>query len=186
MKSIVIAILGALLWFNYANASENFPAQPIANEGDVIAITDTDAAGIHGSAWSPNNFPKGQCTWYVDGKVKESSGWILKFSQSSGRDAYKWWDMVTNANKGQSGYKGDIMVFNKWSGNSYGHVAFVESSTPGSKWNITHANWKTGSSVRTIENYPIYAATFVKGNSGYVKLSGGSAQYPLRGFLYKK
>jgi surface antigen len=179
LSGIFCALVGA------AGASEVPKAFEGVDLSDVQRVNDTEADQIRGSAWSPNGFPKGQCTWYVDGRTKEYSGWILKFSQNYGRDAYKWWDMVTNAKKGQLGYRGDVMVFNKWTGNPYGHVAFVESSTPGSTWNVSHANWTTGSPVRYIEGYPIYNATFAKSSTGYVKRSGSSSVYPVRGFLYK-
>lgn len=157
------------------------------DQADAYLISDADAENIRGEAWSRNGFPKGQCTWYVDGRVKEAKNWTLKFSRTSGRDGWTWWDLVTNAGKGQLGLAGDIMVLNKWRSNPYGHVAYVESSTSGSSWNVTHANWASGSAVRTIEGYKVYKATFKKSSSsGYVKISGGSTNYPLRGFLYKK
>ena len=151
----------------------------------VREITDEEAQTIKGEAWSPNGFPKGQCTWYVDGRVYKD-GWKLKFTQSYGRNAYKWWDMVTNANKGQLGLHGDILVLNKWGSNPYGHVAYVESSTSGKKWNVTQANWKSGNPLKYIEGYPIYTGSFKKVATGKVNFNGGSSTYPLRGFLYKK
>jgi hypothetical protein len=162
---------------------------------------------IRGEHWSPNGFPVGQCTWYVDGRVKQYfSGWKLNFSSSSGRDAYKWWTMVTNMHQGNArftgSYKGEVMVLNQWTGNPYGHVAFVESSSAdsngGKYWTVTHANFKTGSPVKymNVEGsvrytsasgyYPIYKGTFYRVSGSYSQVSlGGTAKYPLRGFLYK-
>jgi hypothetical protein len=162
--------------------------------GSAECITDTEAMNIRGEAWSPNGFPGGQCTWYADGRWKEYYGVKLNFSITSGRDAWKWWDIVTNTGKGNANftgnYAGEIMVLNKWTGNPYGHVAFVESSkanaSGGTQWYVTHANWSNSDAkVRTIEGYRITAKTFYRVSSSRVN-TGGSAQYPLRGFLYKK
>jgi surface antigen len=187
MKEIFKPLFIALLAFNICNvakAQDHISTTPPTASDEVVAVSDEDASLIRGSAWSPNNLPKGECTWYVDGRAKET-GWNLKFSANYGRYANYWWTMVTNAKQGQLGYSGDIMVLNSWKGNSYGHVAFVESSTPGSSWNVTHANWKTGKPTNTIEKQSIYKATFVKSGSS-VQLSGTGSKYPLLGFLYKK
>ncbi len=155
--------------------------EPIA----LQEVTDEEAAAVRGEAWSPNGLPAGQCTWYVDGKVYKD-GWRLKFSQNYGRHAYKWWDLVTNANKGQLGLHGDIMVLNKWDGNQYGHVAYVESSTPGQKWDVSHANWYGNYKTQNIDgkNYKIYYGTYKKVSEGKVNYNGGSSKYPLRGRPY--
>lgn len=157
-------------------------------------IDDSVADEIRGEAWSPNGFPRGQCTWYADGRWKERHGFKLKFSISSGRDAWKWYDIVTNVGKGTAyythDYAGEIMVLNRWSGNNYGHNSFVESSvadsTGGRKWNVTHVNWnKNDPSSRSIEGVRVTKKTFYRVNYNTVS-TGGTARYPLRGFLYKK
>ena len=144
------------------------------------------AASAASCSWSPNNFPVGQCTWYTDGRVYQN-GWRLQFTQSYGRDAYKWWDMVTNANKGQLGYPGDIMVFSKSSNLPYGHVAYVESTiVAGKKWNVLHVNWARGTVIGTKCGYNIRRVTVEKMSTGKVRVGGSSTTYPLSGFLYRK
>lgn len=71
-----------------------------------------------------NPFSSGQCTWYVMGRVNETTGRTLSFSKSSGRDAKNWYDMVTGLNKGSTPRSGAIAV---WGGGPFGHVAYVES-----------------------------------------------------------
>ena len=168
---------------------------PRALEGMDLAstqcITESEAMDIRGEAWSPNGFPSGQCTWYVDGRVN-LDGWKLKFSKAS--NAYTWWDNVKNANQGQQGLHGDIMVFKKASWNSnYGHVAYVESSTPGKQWSVSHAN--VSSSFGTLDKtwtkksgYNVYDTTFkkVSGSNDVTRVGGSSTHYAYYGFLYKK
>lgn len=148
-------------------------------------IADQAADSFRGEGWSPNGFSKGQCTWWVDGRANEK-GWRLNFSQNYGRNAYKWWDMVTNAGKNQVGSKGSIMVMDRWVGNDYGHVLYVEDMlTSGSKWKVSHANFGAGSICRYVEGVPIRLVTATKSGSSRVSL-GGASTYPLRGFLYKR
>jgi hypothetical protein len=170
---------------------------------DDQRLPEAEAAQIRGEAWSPNNFargPNGYCTWYVDGRYKEATGWTIHFNKNSDRDAYKWWDRVdgftkgskkASVGKGQEGHKGDIMVINRWKdkdgiyrAGAAGHVAYVEQmQTNSKKWKISHANWKTGNATRYIEGKPIYEATTTRSGNNVVI---GGAPVPLRGFLYRK
>jgi hypothetical protein len=136
--------------------------------------------------WSPNGFPIGQCTWYADGRVKDN-GWLLSFSQNYGRDAYKWWYLVSNAYKGQEGHPGDIMVFAKSSSLPYGHVAYVESTQiTGKKWTVLHANWSRGTVIGTLCGYNIRRVTVEKKSNGQVSVGGSSTTYSISGFIYQK
>lgn len=151
----------------------------------VKVLDSPQAQTIQGTGWSPNGFSKGQCTWWTDGRANEN-GWRLKFAQSYGRDASKWWSLVTNAGQSQYGLKGNIMVLAPWQGNSYGHVGVVESSVKAdSSWKVSHANWNAGSAYRTVEGVQIRLASVSKVSPGRVSF-GGASSYPLRGFLYKK
>lgn len=143
-------------------------------------------AALAACSWSPNGFPPGQCTWAADGYANQS-GWLLKFSQSYGRDAWKWWDLVTNANQGQLGYPGDILVLNKSKTLPYGHLFYIEKTLDvGKKWVGLHANWAVGDYVTTICGYTIRRVTIEKKSNGEVTVGGGKTTYPIRGFLYKK
>lgn len=152
------------------------------------------------SSWSPNGFPVGYCTWYVDGKTN-ANGWLLKFSKKG--NAYEWWSQVSNATQQGSngGNAGDIMVLDKGSFSSVGHVAFVTSSGIYSKtgtraWTVRHANWTypTGqTAVEKIDGYSITQCTFVLTKDGKSvqiiydeKRNVLSSPYPLKGFLHKK
>ena len=155
-------------------------------------VSAEEAENIRGEAnksWSPHGFPKGQCTWYVDGRAAQK-GWNLKFKKAS--NAYTWYDNVTNAKKNSStGKTGDIMVLNKWNNTvgKYGHVLYVEKAiNKENKWTVTHANWGTtsGASIyKYIEGKPIYISTVTETSKQRVNF-GTRSTYPLRGFLHKK
>jgi len=153
-------------------------------------VSAEEAENIRGEAnksWSPHGFPKGECTWYVDGRAAQK-GWNLKFKKAS--NAYTWYDNVTNAKKNSStGKTGDIMVLNKWSGNPYGHVLYVENAiNKDNKWTVSHAKWSTswgGSKYKTIDGVQIYKSTVTETSKQRVNF-GTRSTYPLRGFLHKK
>jgi surface antigen len=139
------------------------------------------------AAWSgsPNGFSVGQCTWYADGRCAES-GWTLKFSQTTGRDARRWYDLVTNGRCAVGPQAGTIMVLDAWGSNSAGHVAYVESVLNGGKsWRVTHANFPFTTKSRVLQGVQTWQADFefVPGSTTKVRLVGGSTQYPLRGFI---
>jgi len=147
----------------------------------IALITAGDAQAWSGS---PNGFSAGQCTWYCDGRANES-GWRLKFSQTSGRDARRWYDLVTNGYCAAGARAGSIMVLDGWSGNPAGHVAYVESVQSNGRWTVTHANWPGGTTVRTISGVPIRQVQFelVPGSTTRVRIVGGTSSFPLRGFI---
>lgn len=140
------------------------------------------------AAWpgSPNGFSKGECTWYADGRCAES-GWTLRFSQNYGRDARRWYDLVTNGSCAAGPRAGAIMVLDGWSTNPAGHVSYVEAVlNGGTRWRVTHANWNVGGTVvRTIDGVQIrqHEFEFVPGTTNQVRTVGGSRTYPLRGFI---
>ena len=187
MKMKAMNISAGILFAVATTCSAN-PIPSVLAELDhstIKVLDQNEVQDIQGAGWSPNGFPRGQCTWWADGRANER-GWRLRFSSTSGRNAYKWWDMVTNANKGQLGLSGDIMVLDRWTGNAYGHVGIVETSvTRGSSWKVSHANWNAGSVFRYVEGVPIRMASVKKVSPGRVSF-GGTSSYPLRGFLYKR
>jgi surface antigen len=184
MVVILVAVLCCGITAGQAGANEIPKALAGVDLASAQCITDSEATNVRGlytppNSKSPNGFSVGYCTWYVDWRAYQQLNWKLKFSVSSGRDAWRWWDIVTNAGRGQEGHVNDIMVFGAWTGNPYGHVAWVENMiTKGSKWQVEHANWR-GFNIISKE-------TFQRVNSSSVQLSGGKQTYPLRGFLYKK
>ena len=146
------------------------------------------AVVITAFAWSgsPNNFPQGQCTWYVDGRAYET-GWRLQFTRSTGRDARLWYDLLVYGACAAGPQPGTIMVIDGWPANPYGHVAYVESTQTGGKWTVTHANWGSGTVTRTINGYPIRQTQFefVPGSTTRVRVVNGKTSYPLRGFIIR-
>lgn len=79
-----------------------------------------------------NTFPTGQCTWYVFGRVKEKQNITLSFSETSGRDAQKWPELLTPGRyeKISLPQAGAIAVWMIKSGDTpaqdLGHVAYIE------------------------------------------------------------
>ena len=192
MKAILLVVAG-LLAFNVSNASEMKTLEGI---DDAVVLADNEAADVRGTAWgSGNPYTKnysGQCTWYVWGK-EQDNGW--KIAYTGGADGY--WKNAKGVNgkvnQYYNGYSGDIMVFKAaaWNGN-YGHVAYVESSNPGSQWTVTHANATGMGSVSHthIDKYQIDKSIFdkVKGSTNsnfWVKSITGTKQYQIYGFLGK-
>jgi len=141
------------------------------NTAPVLAAADP--------ATSPNGFARPQCTWHCD-LAADRAGWRLKFSQSSGRDAYRWPDLLVNKEMILNPSAGTIMVIdNKRSssdsgGVTNGHVLWV-TSVSGNTWSGTHSNWPLGSGPQT------FTATW--GGSGTVRINGGSTNYRCLGFL---
>jgi hypothetical protein len=165
----------------------------------------TGAYRLHLEGPDFNPFEPGQCTWYVYNRVKKD-GWFLRFSEENGRNANKWWNMITNSEKRQVGNPGDIMIFDEWSGSDVGHVLYVTSSglwNGKRAWTVRHANWNNEklendfgqTVVDTIDNANIKQCTFVEDKNG-IKLLGkdarnnkeilGNTSYPLKGFLSGK
>jgi surface antigen len=121
---------------------------------------------------SPNGFARPQCTWWADMETSAHS-WDLNFSVSSGRDAYKWWDQVTNAgSKSATPVVGSVMVLDQSSSLPVGHVGYV-TAVNGNAFTISHANWPSGSG-------PHDASCTISGSS--VSIEGG-ANHACRGFL---
>ena len=79
------------------------------------------------SFYSKSQFPKqlGQCTWFVDGAVRKSTGINLPFKYPYGRHA-KNWDTLLPYKVTQEPIFPSIAIW----GGKYGHVAFVEHIDP--------------------------------------------------------
>ena len=159
------------------------------------------------SSKSPNGFSNSQCTGYVDNKTSDL-GWKLKFSSSRG-DAYKWYKKgyIKNANRGNIGKPGDIMVFDNgndsnkkdYSKGHHGHIAFVISSGTwkGQRaWTVRQTNWGTGFGQWVVPDETrrygstVTQCTFVEYKKKWLKIQSGNSLgktgYPLLGFLYRK
>jgi surface antigen len=91
-----------------------------------------------------NNFKnnKGQCTWFVDGRVQEVIKKKLKFSRNFGRHAKNWIDLLPQYKVSQKPLRHSIAVF----GGRYGHVVFVENVTNKTIW-FREANIPTNNKV---------------------------------------
>ena len=72
------------------------------------------------------DFPEGQCTWYVAGRVQEKLGITLLFTSASGNDAKTWYDRIDNDGiiKSNSPSPNSIAVFG--SSTTAGHVVLIE------------------------------------------------------------
>lgn len=70
---------------------------------------------------------KGQCTWYVFGRVNEAQNTDLKFTANSGRDAHKWAKLLApEYQRLSSPVPGAIAIWKHRHIANYGHVAYVE------------------------------------------------------------
>jgi len=85
-----------------------------------------------------NPFARGQCTWYVFGRVQEVSGVNVNFTQNWGRHGKNWYHLVSSLSKGSTPRPGAIAVWDD--GGAYGHVAYVEA-VDGDRVTISEANW---------------------------------------------
>ncbi|HHA19519.1 MAG TPA: CHAP domain-containing protein, partial [Methylophaga sp.] len=80
-----------------------------------------------------------ECTRYAFGRTHEKTGTVLTFSQNTGRNGGRWYDLVNNPDleKGSEPRSNSLAV---WEYGEYGHVAFVEE-VDGDKVIISEANW---------------------------------------------
>lgn len=113
----------------------------------AVAAFTTEAVAQR--ATSPNGFVSPQCTWKADWNAADR-GWRLQFSQSGGRDAWKWWTIISNAERSSAPRVDSIGVIhnarNGGEGDS-GHVFWVKSrtrTTAGYDLTISHSNWPSG------------------------------------------
>ncbi len=148
-------------------------------KGLALIVVASSALVAFQGATSPNGFVKPQCTWGADWNA-EWSGWRLKFSANSGRDAWKWWTMVTNAGgKGATPQANSVLVFKKSSEggpSSVGHVGWVKSVS-GASLVLSHSNFPVNSGLRD--------ETFDIRSDGRVRRRGYSTWYAVYGYLYK-
>jgi surface antigen len=74
-----------------------------------------------------NSFERGQCTWYVFGRVIERSGISLQFTQQSSRDAELWEQLLSpEYRRTRTPEAGAIGVWKHKTIADFGHVAYVE------------------------------------------------------------
>lgn len=105
--------------------------QLYAERGDLREAVN---AGITDARPGPNNFPEGQCTWYV--ASRRSVGYDIH------GDARVWGDAAVNAGYevGDVPVKGAIMVWQPGVHNAdetYGHVSYIERVIPNSNGTFT-------------------------------------------------
>ena len=103
------------VWYLMPAYSLNYPTTNFGTDYIANDVFDTD-------------FPEGQCTWYVAGRVQEKLGITLQFNENIVANAKEWYkegvilnEWVSRSNKPQAN---SIAVFS--SPNTYGHVVFVE------------------------------------------------------------
>ena len=86
----------------------------------------TQLANTNSAAYtSLNSFPKGQCTWYAWGRMKEVTGKSITFKTSSGRHA-KYWPKLVNNCTVDNNLTSKCVAVRFTGGGGYGHVVFVE------------------------------------------------------------
>lgn len=120
--------------------------------------------GVWAQDKSPNGFYAPQCTWSAD-LLSDAYGWRLKFSQTTGRHAIRWPDLLMNKKFVSAPRFGDLVVFGQENGlPAEGHVGWV-SFTSSTKIMIVHSNWKIGTTSFTHNSVPFRTATFsINGN----------------------
>lgn len=144
-------------------------------------------AGTDLTISSPNKYPAGECTWFADG-MAYNNGWTLKFSSKG--DAKDWAGRVTNATSSFVPTVRSIMVLG--GPTSAGHVSWVTQVTKTSTgYNIVvvHSNWPRGSAYGKVNGkYDYWQHTFAMktGQKPTVRISGGSVDIPVNGFLKQK
>lgn len=172
-------------------------------EGGVQDNEQVDKAEYQGEAtnnFEPRRtgwsfFPRGQCTWYVDGKVfyardwDDRKEWILNFKQNYGRHAYRWAEpgFITNGNvNGTKGLKGDILVLKAWPGNPYGHVMYIyDMIKEGKQWTVRHMNMAFGDKKWESQAKAYCREAVVTKEGNYIKFSGSSKRYPFGAIVYR-
>jgi surface antigen len=126
-------------------------------------------------------FAKGECTWYAFERAQDD-GWRIRFDKPYGRHARAWWEKVTNTAHSSAPEAGAIMVLDKWPGNPYGHVCYVERVISADHWIISHANMHIGKPSAVRDGVPVYEADVVRAPGG-IRLAGNPTVLYLRGFL---
>lgn len=84
---------------------------------------------VSGAAYgSPTNpFERGQCTWYVFGRVLETSGSSLQFTRENNRGAELWAQLLSpEYRRTMAPEAGAIAVWKHKTIADFGHVAYVE------------------------------------------------------------
>lgn len=139
---------------------------------------------------SPHGFYAPQCTWSADWNAWWR-GWNLQFSRNWGRDAYLWWDLVQNAQRGFWPRTNAILVVhnsaNGGIGGTAGHVLYVTGASYwywNSSWGYwtylraSHSNWPWNSWM--------HDDTFIwRSVDGKIVRNGESTWRTTRGFLYR-
>lgn len=133
--------------------------------------------GVHAA----NTFQTGQCTWYAFERAREF-GWGIKFDLPYGRHAKDWPSRVQNGRITSMPTVGAIMVLDKWPGNPYGHVAYVESVASVHEWTVSHANMKIGENMGVLDGVQIRVAEVVRSGSN-ILIDKSGLPLRLRGFL---
>lgn len=163
MKRTIPIVLAVLLVLTFT---------PFSTAYAMYTTPNTDNSGYHASSGNP--FAWGQCTWFAWGRAYEHCGAAIAFSQSSGRNANRWLDMVNNQIIVRDPNQPREHAIAVWSGGDFGHVAFVEEVS-GSTITFTEANWPLGSSwskkTLSLSNF-IHRGSYTL--LGYIYIGGSS------------
>ena len=134
---------------------------------------------------SPNGFKSPECTYGAD-MLTSSYGWLLKFSQSYGRDAKLWPALITNGAQTTNPQAGALMVLDAWDTNPAGHVAWVWGRS--GYWTcVLHTNMKVGTDYFTYGGATFrYAWFYFYPGWTSVYCNDNGKWYPLKAFVTKK
>lgn len=132
---------------------------------------------------SPNKFPAGQCTEFVD-IAADAFGRRLKFRKKGGRDAVHWPSLLTSALACvNQPVKNSIVVFGpKNTPGGAGHVAWVEKVHSRTSFTVLHSNFG-GTPVGWLNNHPIQRTTFERVKGGYYQAVGGTKKFEITAFI---
>lgn len=125
-----------------------------------------------------NPFSSPQCTWWA-WKRMEENGHEITFSQESGRDGGKWWELVNNCDKfapqdPKTSLEKTVACYSDNDGGP-GHVSFIESVD------------ETAKTVRVTESYANADSIPVTREGSFDFFFKGSTKknYTFQGYLRK-
>lgn len=126
-----------------------------------VAMTDTTAAGIHGTY---NPYPYAQCTYWASQRYFQVHGFFVPWTSNS--DAWLWTTRAREYHWRVSSVPtvGSIMDLQPWVQGAFnlGHVAYVERVLPNGHVIASNMNWAgSGGHVVNVEFAPGRGVTFL-------------------------
>ena len=132
---------------------------------------------------NPEPFEKGKCTWYVYQKAKKA-GWKLEFNQIVGLQAKMWPERTKNGTMVMEPEAGAVAIFDSWSGNSFGHVGYVESADA-TGFTMSFVDFPAGTKSASLDGVEVKRA-HVTVSEDQARIEGFSQPLTLVGYMKKK